>query len=82
MLSKTGALIFDENFYVIRNTKKVQEVERDPGEQITLQSYSFEEFLDLIVQPFFRNEKFAYHIVKEYILPGKQEELRGLFFGK
>lgn len=77
-----GAFYFDEYFYLIRNTKKIQEVERDAGEKITLHSYTFEEFLDLILQPFFRNEKFAYHIVKEYILPGKQEELHELFFGK
>lgn len=77
-----GAFVFEEYFYIIRNTKKIQDIDWDAGEQITLHTYSFEEFLELLVQPFFRNEKFAYHIVKTYILTGKQEELRALFFGK
>ncbi len=77
-----GTVFFEEYFYIIKNATKIQNMEWDAGEKITLHSYTFEEFLDVIVQPFFRNEKFAYYIVKKYILTGKKEELRELFFWK
>jgi len=43
-------------FYIAKNCKKVAEQKLDPGEKITTQLVSFEEFLALREEPTFRNK--------------------------
>lgn len=82
-LSKEWYISRDEHFYIIKNIKKVQAPMTDPWwEKIEIKIMSFDEFLQILVAPWFRNSTFANAMIREYILPGKQEELKKVFFGK
>lgn len=72
----------DMHYYIIRNPIKIQEPRHEPGEKIELVRFSFEEFLHEVAQPRFRNSDFAMYIITEYILPGKQNELKELLFSE
>lgn len=82
-LSKAWFIARDEYFYIIRNAQKIQEPMLDAGgEQIELKTMSFDEFISVILAPGFRNSTFANAMIREYILPGKQDEFKKVLFGK
>lgn len=81
-LSKTWYVSRDEHFYIIRNTKKVQAPTPDAWwEKIEIKKMSFDEFVAILIAPWFRNSTFANAMIREYILPGKQEEFKKVLFG-
>jgi hypothetical protein len=59
----------------------VQEPEREPGEKIQEKRMSFAEFLDVVVEKSFRNSSFAMYVMREFILPGKTDDLQEILFG-
>lgn len=82
-LSKSWYVARDEHFYIIRNATKTQESKPDRWwEKIEMRTMSFDNFLSILIEPWFRNSTFANAMIREYILPGKQDELRKILFGK
>lgn len=81
-LSKAWYIARDEHLYIIRNTRKIQNISLDAWwEKIEPKSMSFDEFIDILIDPWFRNSTFANAMIREYILPGKKDEFRKLLFG-
>jgi len=74
-------VVQDESFYIITHAEKVQEPHLEPGEKLEPASFSFEEFLHLILEPRFRHVSFANYLLRQYVLSGKQEELKTILFG-
>jgi hypothetical protein len=46
-----------------------------------MRTMSFDDFIAVLVAPGFRNSTFANAMIREYILPGKQEDFRKVLFG-
>ncbi len=75
-----GSMLWKQDIYLIKNPQKIQEMKLDAGEKITLKKYIFEEFLEVIMKPDFRNAGFVDYIIKHYLYPWKKEELRKFLF--
>ncbi len=81
-LPKTWYISREEHIYIIRNTKKIQEISLDTGwEKIESKTMSFDEFMEILIAPWFRNSTFANAMIREYVLTGKQDEFKQLLFG-
>lgn len=81
-LTKDWYVSRDEHFYIIKNARKIQEPTPDSGgEKIEMRTMSFDDFLRILVEQWFRNSTFANAMIREYILPGKQDELKNILFG-
>ena len=78
----TGNIATCTYFYIARNTRKIQEIQPDPGEKIRVFTVTFDEFLDLS-----SNQRFHHHwpiiplLYEARLDDTKKEELRKLFFG-
>lgn len=80
-LVKAWYISRDEHIYIIKNPKKVQDISLDNGwEKIEIRTMDFDWFLKVLVEPWFRNSTFANAMIREFILPGKQDELRQILF--
>lgn len=79
--SKGWATKWNEYYYTIKNPKKIQEAVWDWWEKIEMKYLSFSEFIDVLLQPGFRNGNFSWYIMREYLYPRKEEELKKLLFG-
>ena len=67
--------------YIARGCKKVQEQVLDAGEKIELVVLSFEQFLEAIAQPEFRDSEVKNQVLQE-LINGNQETLRQKIFHK
>lgn len=79
-ISKWWYVAWDEHIFVIKNVQKVQEPQLESGEKIEIKDVSFDEFIDILTKPWFRNSTFANYIIRHYILPNKKDALRALLF--
>ena len=68
-VSHSSSMIMDIFYYIIRNPILIQEPAREPGEKIELVRFTFEEFMEEILKPTFRNSDFSNYIIREFILP-------------
>lgn len=68
--------------FLLKWLKAKQETNLDPWwEKIEIQELSFDEFIDYIVSDSTFLPGVSDYIIREYILPGKQEEFKKLLFG-
>lgn len=76
---RVGCLEWYVHYYICRHPKFVAEPKHDVGEKITLLSYTFDEFIDLVVNKWIARE-LGNLIVREYVLPAKIDELKKKIF--
>ena len=67
-------------YYILKNCKKVQEPELEPGEKIRPYKVPFEEFLVEIQKEEFRNKALANKIFRIEHTPGELEKFKKLLF--
>lgn len=80
-LQKSWSIQWQEHYFLIHATKKIAEPTWDAWwEQIIQKSLSFDEFIEVVVAPWFRNGNFASYVIKEFILPNKKDALHALLF--
>jgi ADP-ribose pyrophosphatase len=67
--------------FIARGCRQVAEPEQEPGERIEPYLASFEEFLDQVERPDFRNKTLANRLFRMRYTPGALEAFRELLFG-
>ncbi len=65
--------------FIVRNCKKIAEQKLDPGEKITPYLVSFDEFMEIIVDPNFRSKDVTLDILKLHY-QGKLNEFKKMLF--
>lgn len=68
--------------YIARNCVKKQQPHLDSGERIETFFVTFDELLDIIEQPNFRNQHHVSTFLKMKIYPDRRKEFLSLVFGK
>jgi len=68
--------------FVARNLKKIADLHLDNGEKIELVEYTFDEFLELVVQDNFRDQKLALYVLKNTRNQKDKELFKEKLFGK
>ena len=73
-------MVWNRYYYIARDIKKVQDPQFDQwGERITIVRKNFDQFLDYVLADDTFPD-FSYYIMKHYIIPHKQEELKKMLF--
>ncbi len=73
-------MIWNRYYYIARDIKRVQDPQFDQwGERITIVRKDFDQFLDYVLADDTFPD-FSYYIMKHYIIPHKQEELKKMLF--
>lgn len=62
---KTGPfVIWHAHYFIARNCRKISDQHLDPGEDVRVEEYSFEDWFDIITGDNFRNRDIALHLFK------------------
>lgn len=66
--------------YIARNCKQIAEQRLDPGEKITLISFTFDEFIDYILSENFWGQEFVGDILRMKLEPAKLQSFKQRLF--
>jgi ADP-ribose pyrophosphatase len=69
------------HLFIAQQVTKVIEPHPEPGEKITIHELTFEEFLEVVQRPDFRDSEVALEVLKAMVNQQKMTELKQLFFG-
>lgn len=75
----SAKVIWNNNYFIAKNCKKINKPELDSGEKIKVFLVSFERFIDLVTSEEFRNKEFSFMILK-MIHEKKLEDFKKMLF--
>lgn len=75
-----GKIEWYHYYYIMKGCEKVQEINPDAGEKIEPYEVTFEEFLEEVEKPEFRNKAFADIIFRIKHTPGELKKFKELLF--
>lgn len=81
-LHPSSTILWNDDYYIARDCKKVREPAPDNGEKIKNRLISFEEFIMLSENDHFRHRGLVSLLLRMRLHPEEQEEFKKLLFGK
>ncbi|MFH1401146.1 MAG: NUDIX hydrolase, partial [Nanoarchaeota archaeon] len=76
-----GRIAHFTTFFIARDCVKVQEPHLDPGEDITIETYTFDQFLVALLDERFRAKDIAFFLTKMRFAGGGRAGLKEFIFG-
>ncbi|MBI4253138.1 NUDIX domain-containing protein [Candidatus Uhrbacteria bacterium] len=74
-------LMWKNHFYIASRCRKIQEMTLDPGEKISLDLISYDDFIALADNPAWRHRDLVPTLLRARYVPEKYRELRNRLFG-